>query len=274
MKIKRTLVCDGGGMKGAFGVGVMVGLRDMGIDYSFFDNYVGTSAGACSIAYFLTGQIDEGLHIWSGGLMNDFIKWNGFKPHVDLNYLRRILTEIEPLNLELLKHRQQKAYVALANVGTKKTDYLLLNQKLDPIDILMASVAMPTYCPPKELDGQFYYDGGLTSQPPLDFVDSLEQDEIWVILNRPLGYRVTSLGWKLMSFFVKDKIAKQFVAEKPERINKILEKLEKRTDLIIICPKQKLPVHWLTTTKEDILKTIELGKGAIKEILENRNNLR
>ena len=90
MKIKRTLVCDGGGMKGAFLAGAMAGMRDSGIDYSFFDNYIGTSAGACSIAYFLTGQIDEGLRIWSSGLMNDFIKWNGLKPQVDLNYLRRI----------------------------------------------------------------------------------------------------------------------------------------------------------------------------------------
>jgi len=268
MKIKRTLVCDGGGMKGAFLAGVMAGMRDNGIDYSFFDNYIGTSAGACSIAYFLTDQIDEGLHIWLGGFMNNFIKRKGLKPQIDLNYLRKILTEIEPINLEILKQRQQKFFVALANVKTNKTDYILVNKE-DPIEILMASVAMPTYCSPKELNGQFYYDGGLTSQPPLDFADSLEQDEIWVILNRPLGYRVTKLGWKLMSFGVKDKIAKAFVAEKPARINKILENLEKRKDLIIICPKQKLPVHWLTTSKKDILKTIDLGREALKELLES-----
>lgn len=265
------MVCDGGGMKGAFLAGVMAGMRDNGIDYSFFDNYIGTSAGACCIAYFLTGQIDEGLHIWQGGLMNDFIKRKGFKPQVDLNYLRKILTEIEPINLELLKQREQKTYVALANVKTSKTDYLLLNQNLDPIDVLMASVAMPTYCEPKELNGQFYYDGGLTSQPPLEFANSLVQDEIWVILNRPIGYRVTTLGWKLLSLGVKDKIAKKLVAEKPERINKILENLEKRKDLIIICPKKDLPVHWLTTNKGDIDKTINLGKEAVKEVLKSKN---
>jgi predicted patatin/cPLA2 family phospholipase len=202
--------------------------------------------------------------------MNHFIRRNGFRPQIDLDYLRKILTEIEPLDLELLKQREQKAYVALANIKTDKTDYLLLNQKLDPIEILMACVAMPTYCPPKELDGQFYYDGGLTSQPPLDFADSLVQDEIWVVLNRPLGYRVTNLGWELMSLAVKDKIAKKLVAEKPGKINKILENIERRKDLIIICPKQKLPVHWLTTGKKDILETIDLGKEAIKEILKKR----
>lgn len=253
-------------MKGAFTAGVMAGMRDSGIDYSFFDNYIGTSAGACCIAYFLTGQIDEGLRIWLN-LMSNFIKRKKLKPQVDLNYLKKILTEIEPIDFELLKRRQQKAYVALANIKTGKTDYLLLNQELDPIEILMASVAMPTYCRPKELNGQFYYDGGLTSQPPLNFTDSLVQDEIWVILNRPLGYRVTTLGWKLMSLGVKDKIARKFVAEKPAKINKILENLEKRKDLIVICPKQKLPVHWLTTNKENIVKTINLGKEAVKEVL-------
>lgn len=258
-------------MKGAFLAGVLAGFRERGIDYSFFGNYVGTSVGACSIAYFLTDQVEEGLRIWSGGLMNNFIKRKGFKPQIDLNYLKKILTEIEPLNLNALKQRQQKAYVALANVKTSKTDYLLLNEKLDPIEILMASVAMPTYCQPKELDGQFYYDGGLTSQPPLEFADSLEQDEIWLILNRPLGYRVTTLGWKLMSLGVKDKIAKQFVAKKPQRINKILENLEKRKDLMIICPKQKLPVHWLTTDRGDIKKTINLGKNSAKEFLLSKN---
>lgn len=270
MKIRRTLVCDGGGMKGAFSAGVMAGFRESGIDYKFFDNYIGTSVGAFSIAYFLTDQVQVGLRIWLNNLMNGFIKRRGIKPQIDFTYLRKILTEIEPINLEILKQRGQKVYVALANIKTNKTDYLLLNQKLDPIEILMASVTMPSYGPPKELDGQFYYDGGLTSQPPLEFADSLEQDEIWVILNRPLGYRLPILGWKLLSLGVKDKIAKAFVAEKPARINKILENLEKRKDLIIICPKQKLPVHWLTTSKKDILKTIELGKEAVKEVLDSR----
>ncbi len=254
-------------MKGAFLAGAMAGLRESGMDYSFFDSYVGTSAGACSIAYFLTDQIKEGLNIWSDNLLKGFIKWNGPKPQVDLNYLRRILTEIEPLNLEVLKQRQQKAYVALANVKTNQTDYVLLNQTLDPIEILMASVAMPSYCPPKELAGQFYYDGGLTSQPPLEFADSLQQNEIWVILNRPIGYRVTTLGWKVLSFGVKDKVAKRLVAEKPGKINKILSQLEKRNDLIVICPEEKLPVHWLTTGKSHVKKTIDLGRQAAKKVL-------
>ena len=264
------MIVDGGGMKGAFSAGVMAGLRDNGIDYKFFDNYIGTSAGACSIAYFLTGQIDEGLNIWLSGLMENFVKWNGFPPKVDLDYLRKILTEIEPLNIKKLKQNKQKAFVALSNTKTDKTDYLLLNQKLNSIEILMASVAMPTYCPPKELNGQFYYDGGLTSQPPLDFVDSLKQDEIWVILNRPIGYRVTKLGWELMSFGVKDKVDKKLIAEKPDKINKILETLEKRKDLIIICPKENLPVNWLTTNKKDIRETVNLGKKVVKEILKSR----
>ena len=274
MKIKRTLICDGGGMKGAFLAGVMAGMRDNGINYTFFDNYVGTSAGACSIAYFLTSQIDEGLRIWRNGLMKDFIKWKGFKPQLDFNYLRKILTEIEPLNIKVLKQRKQKAYIALTNVKKDRTDYILLNQKLDPIEILMASVGMPTFCPPKKINDQFYYDGGLTSEPPLDFADSLKQDEIWVILNRPLNYRVTTLGWKLLSLGVKNKIAKQLIAEKPAKINKILEDLEKRKDLIIICPKQKLPVNWMTTNKDDILKTINLGKKATKEVLKKRKIIR
>lgn len=270
MKTIRTLVCDGGGMKGAFMAGVMAGLKENGIDYNYFDNYVGSSAGACSMAYFLTDQIKSGLRIWQEQLLKGFISWKNFKPHIDLDYLEKIIRQTEPLNIELLKQRDKKAYVALTNFNTQRADYVSLINSADPVKLLLAGAAIPNYAEPISLNGQLYYDGGLTSQLPLEFTDSLTQDEIWVIMNRPKGYRVTTLGWKMLSYGVKNKQARRLIAEKPKKTNDSLIELEGRKDLIIICPKSELPTNWITTNKNSVNKSIELGRIAAEELMVNK----
>jgi predicted patatin/cPLA2 family phospholipase len=273
-KIKRTLVCDGGGMKGAFTAGVMDGLKEAGVDYRYFDNYIGTSAGACCAAYFVANQVKEGMRIWNKHILKGYIHWNGIKPRIDSQYLERIMREIEPLKAASLKNRKQNIYVALTNAKTRNTDYIHLNKVPDPISLLMASVTMPSYGNPAMLNGESYYDAGLTAQPPLKFTDELKQDEIWVILNRPRGYRVTTLGWKLLSFGVSNKSLSKMIADKPRKINQILAKIEKRKDLHIICPEKELPVNWLTTDKSKINEAIKIGRLAAKKFIKEYSNVR
>jgi hypothetical protein len=59
--LRRGLVVQGGGAKGAFALGCMRALRDHGIEFSAV---AGTSAGALCAIIWSTGRIDEGAELW------------------------------------------------------------------------------------------------------------------------------------------------------------------------------------------------------------------
>ena len=58
----KGLVLEGGGVKGAYHIGVMTALREMGL--ADFDGYVGTSIGAINAAMFCAGDWEKTLELW------------------------------------------------------------------------------------------------------------------------------------------------------------------------------------------------------------------
>jgi predicted acylesterase/phospholipase RssA len=60
--MKRALVLEGGGAKGAFSFGWLKALRDRGI---VFDAVSGTSVGALKYCYLSTRKFDEGERLWA-----------------------------------------------------------------------------------------------------------------------------------------------------------------------------------------------------------------
>lgn len=53
----KGLALEGGGVKGAYHIGVMTALREMGL--ADFDGYVGTSIGAINAAMFCAGDWEK-----------------------------------------------------------------------------------------------------------------------------------------------------------------------------------------------------------------------
>src|SRR5690349_12215131 len=60
-RIRRGLVVEGGGGKGAFALGCMKAFRDRGIT---FDAVAGTSAGALCALIWATDSVTEGEQVW------------------------------------------------------------------------------------------------------------------------------------------------------------------------------------------------------------------
>lgn len=58
----KGLALEGGGVKGAYHIGVMTALREMGL--ADFDGYVGTSIGAINAAMFCAGDWEKTLELW------------------------------------------------------------------------------------------------------------------------------------------------------------------------------------------------------------------
>lgn len=90
----------------------------------------------------------------------------------DTTPLRKTL--VEYVDFDLINARQTRFSVGAVNVRTGNFAYFdNMRQTIGP-EHVMASAALPPGFPPVEVDGEFYWDGGIVSNTPLDYV--LEQN--------------------------------------------------------------------------------------------------
>jgi len=74
------------------------------------------------------------------------------------------------VDFERLNSGELRLSVSAVNVRTGNlTDFDTAKQRLD-VRHIMASAALPPGLPPVEIDGEFYWDGGLASNTPLNYV--------------------------------------------------------------------------------------------------------
>ncbi len=270
LREKRALICDGGGMQGSFMAGVLKGFVENDIKDGYFDLCVGTSAGAFCLAYFLTGQIKEGLRIWEKHLPKGFIVWKNFHPYYDLDYLRKVITKIEPLNLKKLKNAKSQLVVSLTKPGASKAYFIDLTKSDNVIDTLIASVSAPILTKDVCLNGEVYYDGGFTAQPPINHPELKNYLTKVVLLTYPKGYRLKNWAWELGSkVLLKEPKLKKMVAMTPRLCNGILNKIEKDKNLLVIQPEFVLPGDWLEKDASKLSKNVKIGIETAKDFMKN-----
>jgi len=269
----RTLVLEGGGMRNAFTVGVIKQFLENGINYRYFDNYVATSVATWSTLYFLADRFDVGYRLWNKDIP-EYFRGRLLNFNEGADYLKKLFKETGPAILTKISARKQKVFVPLTNINTMKTEYFCLNTAKDPLDILLTAVAWPFYFPPTIINGNPYYDGGLTSAIPIEKADMLGSDEKWLILTYPLDYHKRELPYKLGSLFALHKPRlRKLISQRAVLYNQTLREINKREDLIVISPKKNLP-NFRKTDLKSIRTTIRLGKQAATEFLKKRNLLK
>lgn len=190
------LALQGGGSHGAFTWGVLERLLEDG--RIGIDAVSGASAGAINAAVLAQGITTGGRE---GGLRALEAFWQGLiraapaagwapaedpatsrnHPAVDaLLFLSRFLSpgQINPFNLNLLRdilaaqidfdalrNSPVRLFLAATQVATGRAR-IFSNDALS-LEVLLASACLPTFNPPVEIDGEGYWDGGLTANPPL-----------------------------------------------------------------------------------------------------------
>lgn len=160
---KIGLIVQGGGMRGAYSSGAMMGLDSLGLTEAF-DFVYGASSGSCAAAYFLSGQIYSGGSIYWDYLYNfRFIRpWN-FSKMLDLDYLCDDLFRNER-RLDLLKLRQSPTVlkIYLTDSKTGRSEFITNRDKDDIVTAIKASCSLPAYYrKPIMLRGRSYYDGNI-----------------------------------------------------------------------------------------------------------------
>jgi NTE family protein len=105
-----------------------------------------------------------------------------FNP-LDINPLRDLLTE--QIDFERLRRASSiKLFVAATQVSTGMLK-LFRNRQLS-VEVLLASACLPSLHHPVEIDGEAYWDGGLTANPPIfPLIHLCSARDVMVVLLHP-----------------------------------------------------------------------------------------
>ena len=205
---KLGLVLEGGGVKGAYQVGAMKALDELGVSY---DGIVGTSIGAINGALYLDGGIDKMLDVWRK------IKTNTIYELTDEEIQAIKGLNVTPAILKVLKEKRLKTIKMLVasyqksqcffenlvketDIRNSGKDYGLVTfdissmqpfeQMLEGIengklvDYIIASATFPIF-PPKIIDGKKYIDGGVYDNMPVNLLARNGYEKILVIRTNP-----------------------------------------------------------------------------------------
>lgn len=203
--MKRGLVLQGGGAKGAYEAGAIKALTQKRI---YFDCACGTSIGAVNAAFYATKKLDAMYKLW---LNTDYDEIFGIDCQLVHNFTQGIFTKsdikkgfemlskiienkgIDTTNMKnfLAKHIKEKQF------RRSKIDFAMNTYNLTdkcPVEVfkkdipegkiveyIMSSAYLPFFKFEKIIDGKYYIDGGVYSDCPIDMLIDAGYEEIYVI---------------------------------------------------------------------------------------------
>lgn len=282
-KGRIALVAEGGGMRGIFTAGVLDAfLRER---CNPFDLLIGVSAGAVSLASYLSGQYQRYYRLSAGPMRSrEFLSFSRFLKgghFMDLNWLWDYASVQDPLDIEAAAGNGSWEFlVAVTDVLTGDALFIRPNAA-DLLDVLMASSALPVlYRGFARLDGKPVADGGIASPLPVKEAYLRGARRIVVIRTRQAGQ---TKGW-LADTFMTSLFLKRFPAL-CQSVRRLSREYREAVDFIQnppgdaqvfqIAPPRKLRSSRLKADSRTIRSDYELGlqeggrfiEGAGKQLL-------
>jgi predicted patatin/cPLA2 family phospholipase len=185
---KLALVIEGGGMRGIYSAGSLVGLEFLGM-HDVFDHVYGTSAGAINAAYYLAGQGHFGITIYYQDISGfKFVNPLRLTKIADIDYVYdEVIPRLKPLDVGRVMASQSKFFVALTDVDNGEGFLVRAQEVATPlVRILKGSAALPIgYNRPVEVEGRFCLDGGVSRVFAIHEVLEHGCTDILILLTRP-----------------------------------------------------------------------------------------
>lgn len=209
--MKIGLTFSGGGARGAYQIGVVRALQEIGV-FSRIEAFSGTSIGAVNAAFTATTPLDVILQYWTNVAPSDIQKTESWFSRLrsekwkmadlglfEIGKLKDVLDK--ELNLSTVKEKE--IYVTLSEGGPvdsglfglfktsyshfvkkdSKVVYALLSKQdeADIVPLILASCSIPVVFPAVSLHEKQYYDGGLYDNLPVEPLVQAGCDKILVI---------------------------------------------------------------------------------------------
>ena len=182
-------------MRGVFAGGMVSAIEAEGFT-ECFDLMVGTSAGACALAYLRAGQARFGTRMFYEDLNTGvFIRPRRMLsggPLISIDYLvDRVFAQIKELDTSALCLPGAELYATATDVDLSETRALTgFNDRNRALEILRATARMPLLSGgPVLLDGRRLLDGGLLARVPVRLAIDMGATHVLVILTQRIGDR-------------------------------------------------------------------------------------
>lgn len=245
--IRPLLFVGGGVLRGVDGAARACALEDHNLEH-VFTHVCGTSTGAASSQFLLTGQTREHINIyWKEAASKEFISFGRFikgEPIEDTRYLSGVFKN--KLNLPLLLHAPPEFHVAVTHATTGEGRFIDAKKSKDFFhEAVRASMSIPFLCgEPVSLDGELYYDGvGAFSMPTKELVATFRPTDLLIFANahreesvRPLRHGLETLCFSGLS----PRVSQAFLT-RARRFNGGIAHLRQRND-----------IRWTVVWSEDI----------------------
>lgn len=200
--MKKGLVVEGGGLRGAFSAGALAWLLDHGI---VFDYGVSMSISALYLYAYYTGNRDLLLEVSTEIAGSPDV---GLKPILKEGNLvaydkmfHQVLNARHPLDVEKLNRIEQLSESGLFNADTGEMEWLA-NRDVKP-DLLKikAGCVIPFYGKQQHIEGTGYFDGGVISMIPIERAMEQGCDKMLVITTKSSSYVRKSQPKPILALF-------------------------------------------------------------------------
>lgn len=274
----NAIIDVGGGQRGIYGAGVFDRLLDEGIE---FGCCIGVSAGSANIASYLAKQKGRNYRFYSDyASRKEYMSLSNFRTqgsYIDLNFVYSVLTDStgeDPIDYRNL-HRYGGKFLVVATENSTGRPHYFENKDIgfDNYRVFHASSTLPVVCNSCVIDGERYYDGGISDPVPIDKAFEVGCDKAVVILTRPVDFRNNG---KIDNFCAKvirknhPKISECLKVRHilyNQSIDRLVE-LEKQGKCLIVSPDDCCSVNTLSTEKRHLDMLYKKGYNDARKIIE------
>jgi predicted patatin/cPLA2 family phospholipase len=237
-----ALVIEGGGMRGIFTAGMATALEQLGL-LTCFDAIYGTSAGALTGAFAISGQVAYGCKVYYDDLGKtpfiDITRAVRGGPVMDLHYLvEEVYVTAKPLEYQRVIDDPRRLHCIATNVRTGAREVLSqFSDVRDVQDALLASTRVPWIAgPPVVVNGKAMVDGTWIEAIPLGAAEDDGASHVLCLLSRPDGGEFKTPHSPL-SRVVVERYARSIAPalvdthrQRPERYNRIVAAITQHSE--------------------------------------------
>lgn len=192
--MKIGLIDVGGGMRGAYGAGVLDRCIDDGVR---FDHCEGVSAGSANVVSYLAGQKGRNYRYYTEySFRPEYMSMGNLLRrgnYIDLEYIYSTLSNQggeDPLDFAAAAANPAEFKVVATDAKTGKPHYFdISDMAQNDYGAIKASCCVPVVNRPYYVKGIPYFDGGVSDPIPLEHCFDAGCDRVVVILTRPRDFR-------------------------------------------------------------------------------------
>lgn len=272
-----SLVLEGGTFRTVFTMGIMDALLDAGI---MLPHVSGVSAGITYAGSYISQQRGRNIHIirtyrpdkrYMGA--RNFISDHslfGLKFAYD-----KVTNELAPIDWETFRAYQGKMLVGVTNAKTGEIEYMDGLTMDKSCRMLQATCAIPFLFPAIEIDGQYYFDGGVCEPITIHKAEEDGYRKHIIIMTREKGYAKQQ---ERANVIAARAIKKRF----PNMVRPLLNRHEYYNELVGYCETlaeggQALlfrPDHALVSMEKDVQKLQDGYDMGYRQATERMDEIR